>query len=189
LQRQTQLLLGGVGVAAGLGVAGYLLTKYLQGQIGNRYVSGATAVSTPPFPLPPGRQAVSVTVSWTNPTNQTVEYGVEGDILQSNGLVGGHFFTSAAIAQQASAAFASGGPAAAAAYADNQQDRVAVASVGPGQRGSVTLYTVADIAPGYTWLFWVVPNPQPGALLVQDAIGTAATALPHASVILPLEVA
>jgi hypothetical protein len=189
LQRATKILVGGTALAFGLGAGTYLAVEYAKGGIGSRFVASPSLAVSPPEPFPPGQQNIIATVSWTNPTGSAVAYAVQGTIFENvaQGLiVGGHFFASALLAQQAEAAFNAGGQAAASQYSQTPGDRLATTTVAAGAQGSVNLYAIDTVEPGQVWTFLIAPNPS-GALLAPDPVGTAIAKLPQPSLLVTVE--
>lgn len=184
----TRTIAGGALLIVGLGVGGYLFSQYQSGKLGNKFVSGVTLSTSPGEPLQPTVQAIADTLAWTNPTGAAVTYGVQGAVVQQNGLIGGHFFTSGPIAAAAYSAFQSGGANAALPYQGSVPDRVLTVTVAAGAKGRATLYAYDAPTPGEAWAFWIVPNPPSGALLVADATGARASALLKPAYSIPLQV-
>lgn len=186
LSRAAGLLL----IAGGAGLAYYLYRQYSPGQAGqiSAVVADTRVTTVPPEPLSRGTvQPITATVSWRNPSNQPVTYGVQGAVIQAPplgdpDLVGGHWWSSPAALQQAVLAYGGGGTqsqvAAAAALAAMPAGRVVTLQVGPGQQGSVQLFGSPQIVVDEQWWFWIVPNPPANRLLVADPVRTHISALP-----------
>ncbi len=188
MDRVVKKVLGYALFFGGLGTGGYWLFQTLQkrdeGQPGTgtetATIADLAVTTQPPHALLSvgTDQQVTATVSWLNPTDRPIVYGVQGAIIQQPplglpDLVGGHWW----ISRQAMLQAMSG------TFAQDQLDpakRVARLTVQPGQRGSVQLYSHPYIAQGEEWLFWVQPN-APGVLLVDDPIGVHKDTLPQAS--------
>lgn len=178
--------LAGLLLLAGAGGIGYYLFRQRSqgGTAVGAPVSGAHVSVTPPEPLPRGVvQQIVATVSWTNPTAQTITYGVQGAVIQAPpigpaGLVGGHWWATQDALQEAAAVYDPRVPQAAAAKAAIPAGRVVRQRVGPGQRGSVQLWGQPMIVLGEEWWFWIVPSP-PEGLLVEDATGKHVSELPE----------
>jgi hypothetical protein len=177
LMESKAVLIGGVLVAAGIGAGGFALSQYLRGRWGLRYVGSPSVTTNPPSPIRFGKQDMAITLSWVNPTNQTVIYGIQAATIQ-DGLVSGHWWTSADVAHQAVQRFAQGDYSGVAAMTLAPNYRVTQVTVGPGARGQVTFYEVVDVTPGEEWLFWLFPNPAHGALLFHDDRGNHLSSLP-----------
>lgn len=176
-------LIGGVLLAVGIGGGGYLLYRYKQ-QTSTTGLVSASQVAVTPLPLPAARTLATVTVSWQNPTGAAAAYGVQAAWLEQasttppSGVVSGHLFTSAALAQQAIA-----NPNGAGVLVTTAADRVAQTNVAAGASGSVALFGYFDpsVAVGpFALVAWIVPNPTPGALLASDPVGMKVSQLPSA---------
>ncbi len=169
---RTTALLGGSLIAVGLAGGTYAYYEYKRTTQMAGSVS-AVQVAVTPLPLPAATTLASATFTWQNPTSAPVTYGVQAAWLEevsgSNGVIAGHLFVSAALAQQALAQ-----PNEAGALVTNPAYRVATVNVPAGGSQPVTLYGMFDpttaVGP-FALAAWIVPNPSTGALLARDPTG------------------
>jgi hypothetical protein len=166
MDQNTARFLGLVGVAAGLGGLAYVGVEYYR-----RKQASSLSLTVTPNAQPSG-QVSSITVTITNPGSSAVQYGVQAAFVepQSGGVVGGHFFTSAAVAQAAVAAAQAGNQAGLQQYVTTPSYRVAVVTVPAGGSASATLYSEPTSGSGlYTFDLWTAANPT--GLLASDPTG------------------
>lgn len=179
-----------VGVTLVVAAGGTLLYAYKRGLLGaaGSVAAGSVQVTLSPQPTSAQTlQTIGAQVSFRNGASTPGTFGVQGMVIESNAPtqpVGGHFFVSSLVAQQAQAAYQQAGGglagvAAAASFSAQASNRVAILSNVSGV-GMTTLYT--EFTPGAVpyalaaWIF-VAPSPPSGQLIVSDPIGTAAGSL------------
>lgn len=185
LTRQQRTLLGGGLIAAGLGVGAYVYAASKAGLLGSGAVGSPSVSFTPP--LGRGLQLVTARVSWTNTSRATVTYGVQGDWFGGDGQLWDHLWTDQNAMQAAQAAYSRGDMNTVNAYVQSPGYRVARVTVGPDQTGQATLYGHFDVEPGFTFAFWVYPNPPANQLLVPDVQPVNLRALPQPTIRLTVQ--
>lgn len=183
---ERRLLLGGVLIAAGLGAAGYVGSQYLRGRASTAVVKNAAVATEPPAPVQAGTREMALTITWENPSNQTVTYGVQAATLDDN-IVTGHWFSTAETAREAVRMYQAGDKHGSQILANNPFYRVPYVQVGPGQRGQVKLHEVVTIKAGQQYHVWI-QTANGGRLLVTDTLGTHLTSLPQAQAALKVQV-
>lgn len=178
MEQSTKKLLAWLGIGAGLGVGVYAADKGgllklpgiftpAQNYVGSPSISFQPGISTP-YPL-----GVSIaTLQWQNTSSAEITYGVQGYIV-ANGAVGGHWWASLAVAQNALAAARSGGSAALAQYTANVADRVSVQQVAAGGTGTARLFAQLATKESETWIFVIKPKYASG-LVATDPQGAPA---------------
>lgn len=169
-------LAGGTLIAIGVAGGGYAYWRYRQSKASAGLVAGAS-IAISDLPLPATDTLENVTVSFTNGGSQQQVFGVQAAWLEeftgADGVIGGHLFTSAVLAQQADQ-----DPSTAGALVTTPADRVATTSLAGGAAGSVTLYgfiTPSALVGPFGLVVWIVPAPAAGTLLASDPVGMRAS--------------
>lgn len=168
-------LIVGVGLAVvGGGAVAYVLTQAKAGAV---TPTQAGVQYSPKMPLAAVNQTIAATVTWTNPSTSAVTFGVQGLVIEGSqapyNVVGGHFWTSANLAQQAVATYFAGNTSQAAQLATVAANRVYSTTVQPGQTGIATLYDILTPAAGQRFVFLLAASPPAGKLIFADPTGTA----------------
>lgn len=188
MERQTKKVFAWSAFGVGAGGILYAADKlgWLKWLLGGGGGSPSNYVLTPsatffpalksPYPLGPA----SATVTWTNPSQQTVMYGVQGWVV-ANGAVNGHWWSSLQAAEAALAASRKGGIAALAPYVSNIADRVVAVSVAPGRQGKAVLYEQFALPETEQWIILVKPN-YTGGMIASDPQGAPAGGIAPAGV-------
>lgn len=154
-----------LGLAVGIGGLAYVGFEYMR----RRAASYLTAVPEPN--TAPHGQVSELRVQVHNSGPSTIRFGVQAATFDpSAGVVVGHWFTSPQVAQQALETFLQGGSGATSQYVFNPQDRVFVASVGPGQSQTVSLFEEIESPGSYGVAVWVEANPI--GLIVRDPVNS-----------------
>ena len=139
----------------------------------------------PRMPFAPVNQTIAATVTWVNPSTSAISFGVQGFVIEGSqapyNVVGGHFWTSANLAQQAIAAYFAGNTSQAAQLATAAANRVYSTTVQPGQTGIATLYDILTPAAGQRFVFLLAANPPGGRLIFSDPTGTPLSAFQKAA--------
>lgn len=182
--------LGLAAIVAGGALIAYDLTKGGTKTASGNEVAFAAINVNPPSPQ--AQQAFSLAVTLSNPTATQFPYGIQATIVQGNGKIGGHLWSSGAIAQMADAAYntaynnAGGGQAgtvagdqAVAQMAALAADRVVYVDIAGGAQGSATLYGDPLEAGTYTVYIFAMASPPANTLIIGDA--NASTFNPNAA--------
>lgn len=185
MERQTQVVLGGVLAAAGVGAVAYVASQYLKSRSA-ALVRNASVTTEPPGPLQAGTRMMTLTVTWENPTSKSVTYGVQAATIDGD-LVSGHWFTTQETARDAVLKYQQGDIHGSQILASNPFYRVPYVTVGPGQRGQVQLHEVITLQPGQVWFVWI-QTANGGRLIVDDLLGTHVTSLPESQAAVKVQV-
>ena len=164
----------GIGlIVVGGGAVAYALTR---GGSGAVTPAQPQVQYDPVMPFSPTNQVIAATVTWVNPSKSAVTFGVQGAVVEGPSapynVVGGHFWTSASLAQQATSSYYAGNVAQAAQLASVAADRVYTTTVQPGATGIATLYDILTPANGQRFVFLLTSNPPAGKLILSDSVGT-----------------
>lgn len=174
--------------AVGLGVLGWVLYPAIK-----RQLSGVKPQSISFAPNPPSTNA-PFSVAMAASGQGGAQLAAQGVIVQQDGLVGGHLWSSAATAQAVNNEYwstydsTSGTPAQQAAAAEaavagisaQVSARVAVATAAGNGAVTLNLYSEGLIGGTYTIAVWVAPST--GKLLVADPVGTPFSTLQRSPV-------
>jgi hypothetical protein len=187
MERTTKKIIGWSAFGLGAGAVVYAADKlgWLKsiipgGGTPSQYVLSPTASFQPGLTTPYPLGVTAATITWQNPSANTVTYGVQGYIV-ANGNVDGHWWSSLTAAEQALAASRKGGATALAPYVSNVALRVAAVQVAAGQQGSVKLFAQLATPETEQWIFLVKPN-YTGGLVATDPQGSNASSTAPAGV-------
>lgn len=184
MDRSTARTVGIVGGLAGAGVLGWALYPTIA-----RSLSGITPLTIAFQPAQPtANNPFAVVVSARGKPG--AQLATQGAVIQPNGQVGGHLWSSASTAAAVSETYwntydsttgtdlqkAAAAEAAVSAISAQPSARVTMATAGSDGTATMTLYSEPLLAGTYTIAAWIAVPPA-SALIVQDAVGTAFSAL------------
>ncbi|MHB1870852.1 MAG: hypothetical protein ACYCT1_08360 [Steroidobacteraceae bacterium] len=157
-------------MAAGLILVGIEVYPSIVRSLAASKIAIGTQLTFAPSPLR-ANTVFAMTCQVTSKSTTQAPIAVQAAIIQANGLVGGHFWNSAAAAEQADATYLQSGPAGVATMQADPSLRVLGQQVAGGATGTYQLWSDPIQSGSYTFVIWAWQNPTSGKLLAVDTIG------------------